>query len=127
MIGNPDETLDNPSYAARWLRGACSSGDPLHHALTTVLNDHARWLADGPAAHAEAQEYQELGDEIRDRFNPADGDEAYVALLIKAVQRAAAFIESIPCSCDADALDGSVDPCNRCAALGRACDMRSDR
>jgi hypothetical protein len=30
-----------PDESARWLRGACSSGDPLHAALRVVLDDRA--------------------------------------------------------------------------------------
>lgn len=60
---------------------------------------------------------------IIDAFNPPDDDVAQVSILLDAIETAALFIESQPCTCDAP--DG--DPCDRCVALGRFADVRIAR
>ena len=61
-------------------------------------------------------EYRWLADAVIAHLNPRDGDEAEVALLIAAVSRVTAYVESLPCTCKPGPEDG---PCGRCAALGQ--------
>ena len=61
-------------------------------------------------------DYRLLADGVIEHLNPSDGDEAEVYLCRQAVERAAAFIESLPCTCKPGFDD---DPCGRCAALGQ--------
>jgi hypothetical protein len=60
--------------------------------------------------------YRLLADAVIARLNPRDGDEAEVSLLIAAVARIAAYVQSLPCTCKPGPYDG---PCGRCAALGQ--------
>ena len=64
-----------------------------------------------------------VGHAILLAFNPPDEDCAYDDILVRAVARAAAFIEGQPCTCG----DADDDPCDRCLALGRIADKEADR
>ena len=72
--------------------------------------------------------YGMLRDAI-ERLNPRDDDVAEVALLIAAINRVAEFAESLPCTCPPNAgplSDWGVNPCARCAALGRVLDRHEE-
>jgi hypothetical protein len=71
-------------------------------------------------------EYRMLADTVGAAFNPPDGDEAEVAILITAVERAQAYIVSQPCACT-PAMVENWEPCARCAALGRLNDEALQR
>lgn len=62
-------------------------------------------------------------------FNPPDDDVAAESILADAVERAAQFIESLPCTCGAAPPDeyGDRMPCDRCQAIGRDHDVPIDR
>jgi len=80
-------------------------------------------------AHEDYEDdYRLLADAVFEHLNPHDQDIAEVAIAINAVKYAAEFIESIPCTCPANAgaPDWEVDPCRRCIAIGRARDVRID-
>jgi hypothetical protein len=66
-------------------------------------------------------EYRMLADSAGEAFNPPDDDEAEVAVLVRAIERAAGFIGSLPCTCpQGDHRPWAGDePCGRCAALGQ--------
>ena len=57
-------------------------------------------------------EYRMLADAVIEKLDPRDGDEAEVALCIAAVERVAAYVQSLPCTC-------ADEPCGRCAAIGQ--------
>jgi hypothetical protein len=57
-----------------------------------------------------------LADAVIARLNPRDGDEAEVSLLIAAIARITAYVQSIPCICE---LSPDGEPCGRCAALNQ--------
>lgn len=82
----------------------------------------------GPSSD-DAQDYWTLRDHVIDRLNPPDGETSEVHGMCTAIDRAAAFIETIPCTCPPGAADPMVydDPCDRCAALGRCADEREER
>lgn len=63
-------------------------------------------------------EYRMLADSVGNQFNPPDGDEAEVALLMTAIEQAKAYIESQPCTCTPADVD-DWEPCPRCRAIGR--------
>jgi hypothetical protein len=71
-------------------------------------------------------EYRMLADTIGTLLNPPDGDEAEVSILMTAVERAQAYIESQPCTCTAEDIADQM-PCGRCAALGRLANQALDR
>jgi hypothetical protein len=75
----------------------------------------------------DARAYRFLADKVIEWFNPPDGDEAEESLLADAVMRAGKFIEAQPCTCEEGAAEFLVDPCARCAALGRAADEPEER
>lgn len=56
-------------------------------------------------------------------FNPRDDDIDQASIMVNAVLDAAAFIASLPCTCDVP--DG--DPCDRCSVLGRFGDVELSR
>jgi hypothetical protein len=63
------------------------------------------------------------------RFNPPDDDAAYEAILLRAVNAAADFIEALPCSCITSLAAGvpefaATDVCGRCQVLGRSRDRK---
>jgi hypothetical protein len=63
-------------------------------------------------------EYRMLADCVGNQLSPPDGDEAEVSLLMTAVERAKAYIESQPCTCTPADID-DMEPCPRCRAIGR--------
>lgn len=63
-------------------------------------------------------EYRFLADAVIDAFNPADGDEAEVAICVAAVRQARDALKAIPCSCTPEMIE-DWDQCARCAALGQ--------
>jgi hypothetical protein len=57
-----------------------------------------------------------LADAVGEAFNPPDGDEGEVSLLITAVENARAMLAAFTCYCT----PGDDDPpCMRCSALGQ--------
>ena len=79
--------------------------------MPDVIHDpETDWCACTPEGD-ERCDYRLLADAVIARLNPRDGDEAEVALLIAAVGRITAYVESLPCN--------AGSPCGRCAALGR--------
>jgi hypothetical protein len=79
--------------------------------------------------HGDRCDWRLLADTICDLFNPPDDDVAEEAIVLAAVQRAADYIVSLPCTCvpGAGPPDYDEDPCGRCQALGRAQDKPLDR
>lgn len=75
------------------------------------------------------EDYEAIRDAVIDALNPRDGDDGEVFIMVEAIKGAAAFIESVPCTCPPDAGDPEweSDPCARCQALGRARDQVIDR
>lgn len=65
---------------------------------------------------ADRCEYRMLADAVSIGLNPHDGDEAEVSLLVTAVEKATAYILSLPCACEPGY---SEEPCQRCAVTGR--------
>lgn len=66
-------------------------------------------------------EFRMLADSVGHAFNPPDADEAEVSILMTAVERAAEFIGSLPCTCPQGDHRPWADnePCGRCAVLGQ--------
>jgi hypothetical protein len=60
--------------------------------------------------------YRLLADAVIEKLNPPDGEEAEAAICISAIDGIAAFVASLPCTCE-PGHDG--EPCGRCAALGQ--------
>ena len=71
-------------------------------------------------------EYRMLADKVGDLFNPPDGDEAEVSILITACEQAQAYINSRPCACTPEMV-ADWDPCPRCRVLGRIDDKPVER
>jgi hypothetical protein len=83
--------------------------------MTDVTHSPATdWCACEPEGD-ERCGYRFLADAVIGKLNPVDGDEAEVALCIAAVERIAAYVESLPCTCVP-----ALHSCRRCQALGRA-------
>jgi hypothetical protein len=61
-------------------------------------------------------EYRMLADAVIEHLNAPDGDEAEVSLCITAVQRVAAYVASLPCTCEPGY---AHQPCGRCDAIGQ--------
>lgn len=78
---------------------------------------------------AAVDEYEEIRDAVIDHLNPPDSDAAEVGILVEAIERAARVLVTITCSCapTAGPPEWEWEPCDRCAALGRARDVRLDR
>jgi hypothetical protein len=84
--------------------------------MITVTHDpETDWCACTPEG-GERCDYRLLADAVIARLNPRDGDEAEVSLCIQAVERVAAYVTSLPCTCKSGPYDG---PCDRCAVLGQ--------
>jgi hypothetical protein len=84
--------------------------------MPDVIHDpQTDWCACEPEGYWRC-DYRLLADSVIDKLNPRDGDEAEVALCIAAVDRIAAYVTSLPCTCKPGPEDG---PCGRCAALGQ--------
>lgn len=66
-------------------------------------------------------DYRLLADTVITLLNPPDGDDAEVAICITAVERIAAFVATLICSCARIDADEQVHgkPCPRCAVLGQ--------
>lgn len=79
----------------------------------------------------DAQDYWTLRDQVIDKLNPPDEDVAEIDIMCRAVDRAAAYIEAIPCTCPPGAASRELpmgdDPCGRCTVLGRCVDVREER
>lgn len=74
-------------------------------------------------------DYRWLADEVISLLNPVDDDVAEVGILMDAVREIAGYVQGLPCTCapDAGPPDWDVQPCGRCAALGRARDKVVER
>jgi hypothetical protein len=72
----------------------------------------------GDLRHEGICEYRMLADTVGNLLNPPDADEAEVSILMTAVERAKAYIESQPCICTPEGIEDQM-PCPRCAAIGR--------
>jgi hypothetical protein len=71
-------------------------------------------------------EYRMLADAVGDAFNPPDGDEGEVSILITAIENAAAYIAGQPCACTPEGIADQM-PCPRCFATGRLGDKEMQR
>jgi hypothetical protein len=80
-----------------------------------VHDPRTDWCACEPEGPGRC-DYRLLADEVVKRLNPRDGGESEVSLCIGAVECAAEFIASQPCTCEPG---WRTEPCGRCAALGR--------
>ena len=74
-------------------------------------------------------DYRWLADEVIRLLNPSDDDVAEVGILMDAVREVTDYVRGLPCTCAADAGPPlwDVQPCGRCAALGRARDKAVER
>lgn len=72
-------------------------------------------------------EYELLRDAVIEHLNPPDDDAAEVSILIDAIEQAASYIESQPCTCTPEQIDEYGEACARCTALGRVGDERAER
>ena len=72
-------------------------------------------------------EYRFLADAAGSALNPPDGDEGEVVILIRAVEGIAAYVRSLPCTCDPGAAEYDADPCGRCQAIGQRCGRTEPR
>ena len=61
-------------------------------------------------------DYRLLADAVIEHLNPGDDDAAEVAICIDAIASIAAYVESLPCTCE-PGYDN--EPCGRCAARGQ--------
>lgn len=81
----------------------------------------------------DATDYELARDAVLEAFNPPDDDVAEVAIVIEAVERAAAYIARQPCTCCDDPTHHNREPeywhepCARCHALGRYHDEAIER
>jgi hypothetical protein len=83
--------------------------------MSDVIHDpKTDWCACEPLGDVRCG-YRMLADKVIERFNPPDGDEAEVALLMLALDVAADYITDRPCFCDEE----PDLPCWRCSALGQ--------
>jgi hypothetical protein len=69
-------------------------------------------------------DFRLLADTIIDQLNPPDGDDAEVAICMRAIARVAEFARSQPCTCPRRP---AADPCDRCAVLGQYQGQAVDR
>ncbi len=92
--------------------------------MTDVIHDPATdWCACEPHGKDRC-DYRLLADTIIDQLNPPDGDDAEVAICMRAVGQAAEFIRGLPCTCPRRA---GAEPCGRCAVLGQYQGERVER
>lgn len=75
----------------------------------------------------EREDYELLRDTIIEAFNPPDDDVAEVALMTDTLDRVWAYVVAQPCTCPPGAAAFEVEPCDRCAVLGRAADVVVER
>lgn len=81
------------------------------------------------AAEVDAESYRAVADRVIEKMNPFDDDVAEVAIVLSTIDRAVAYIERQPCTCEPEAGPPSgwdVTPCERCQVLGRANDQAVD-
>ena len=84
--------------------------------MTNVIHDpRTDWCACQPGAAVRC-DYRLLADGIESSLAVRDGDESEVSLCIDAVERVAAYVRTLPCTC---APGYDKEPCERCAALGQ--------
>jgi hypothetical protein len=73
------------------------------------------------------QDYELLRDTIIQAFNPPDEDVAEPSLMTDTLDLVWAYVVAQPCTCQPGAADFEVEPCDRCAVLGRAADAVVER
>ena len=84
--------------------------------MTEVVHDPATdWCACEPNSMNRCS-YRLLADAVVDELNPKDGDEGEESLCIDAIERVAAYVRSLPCTCTPGYDD---EPCGRCEAIGQ--------
>jgi hypothetical protein len=84
--------------------------------MTQVIHDpETDWCACQPAGNTVC-DYRLLADAVIEHLNPPDDDVAEVSLCITAVKRAAAYVASLPCTCEPGY---DHEPCARCNAIGQ--------
>lgn len=125
-ICDPPKVTPQETYDEDW------DGTPKQESLThwqarAVLKVMAPWLAHDPRGECTCHpgdlmgegicEYRMLADAVGEAFNPPDIDEAEVAILIGAVQRAREVLAAVRCACTPLMLEQG-NPCRRCVALG---------
>lgn len=78
---------------------------------------YSRALDDHPNSETDADEVglAFLSHAVVTAFNPPGDDVAFESILATAIERAALFIQGLPCECG----PGDDDPCGRCSVLGR--------
>lgn len=84
----------------------------LHRRAAALQEDRDLWKSS----------YDDLENGIIEAFNPPDSDSWHPMV---AIESAVKLIESLPCACPPDAAAPifESDPCERCAVLGRRCDV----
>lgn len=70
--------------------------------------------------------YRYVADTIIDELNPPDDDAAESWVVAQAVIRVAAYVASLPCACTPEDV-ADLEPCPRCAAIGRLGDKPIQR
>jgi hypothetical protein len=85
--------------------------------MADIIHDpKTDWCACEPGGDDRCS-YRLLADAVDEHLNPKDADEAEEAIVIGAVERAAAYIRSQPCTCT-EQMIADWEPCPRCEALG---------
>lgn len=84
-----------------------------------IHNPDTDWCACEPGGESRCG-YRLLADEVIDLFNPRDGEEAEVSILMDHLGIIHKYLMSLPCVCTPDVMDTDVwaEPCERCQALG---------
>lgn len=72
-------------------------------------------------------DYRLLGDTVAGTLNPIGDDTAEVAILGAAVERIAAYVRSLPCTCGEGVAAYDEDPCGRCSVIGQRCGKAEPR
>ena len=94
--------------------------------MTDVIHDpETDWCACEPEGDRRCG-YRILADKIVEEFNPPDGEESELSICFNAIEDAAAYIASQPCTCTL-AMLADWDACPRCRALGRRGDKAVQR
>lgn len=88
--------------------------------------EHRLTVIDADTDFGGAKSYAWLREVIDAAFNPPDDDGAEEQLYTEAVIAAGEFISAQRCRCT-PAMVADLDPCGRCAVLGRLGDRKLDR
>lgn len=94
--------------------------------MPDVIHDpRTDWCACEPYS-ANRCDYRLLADKVAELLNPPDGEDAEVSICIDAIEQAAGYIVSQPCTCTREMVE-NWESCPRCAAIGRRDDTAVQR